>query len=590
MNATTAPSAAAVATGTASTGVSAASPPQTLKHDAAAPRHEPAAKPVVVPRCSSWFSMDKISPIEKRMLPEFFPKDSGAATTIKSTSSKTPQIYLKYRNYIINAYRQQPHVYLTATACRRNLAGDACAILRVHEFLTHWGLINYNVPPHAMPPAIHPNYALKPAVAEASTFPIPLTVAQAHTTSGQSLTGLWNCELCGIGAIEYELTPESRKKVAAQALNVAANGASSNVGATNKNATLVGFCTRPGSGICYDCYVSRCFPEGIDASEFVAVPKTARGEWTDEETQTLLSAIGDGGKEKESCDWNEIAVKVGTKTAEQCIVRFLQLPILDKLHQTEASSNSSVTGLPRPFAHAETANASLQEISQLVSQVDPFVAKAAARAAIGAVKQLHSMPASQTTEATEAIQTTEATTVAVKSEKVDAPKAEANGSSTDESVAMQDAAKAIADSVEAAGTAPAEPKPTNDEVKNEANTSANADVVMEDASGSPKKDASLEVTKEMLAVAREASNATAVSLLSARAFAIASSSTQESVRDLVSQLMQNQLQQMELKMQQLGVLERAIEAEREQLAKERYQLYLDRLAFAQEHLGGKQTS
>ena len=31
------------------------------------------------------------------------------------------------------------------TASRRNLAGDVCAIIRVHAFLEQWGLINYQV-------------------------------------------------------------------------------------------------------------------------------------------------------------------------------------------------------------------------------------------------------------------------------------------------------------------------------------------------------------------------------------------------------------------------------------------------------------
>lgn len=46
---------------------------------------------------------------------------------------------------MINAYRFNPSEYLTVTACRRNLAGDVCAIVRVHAFLEQWGLINYQV-------------------------------------------------------------------------------------------------------------------------------------------------------------------------------------------------------------------------------------------------------------------------------------------------------------------------------------------------------------------------------------------------------------------------------------------------------------
>lgn len=40
-----------------------------------------------------------------------------------------------------------PKTYLTGTTCRRNLAGDACGILRIHAFLESWGLINFTVDP-----------------------------------------------------------------------------------------------------------------------------------------------------------------------------------------------------------------------------------------------------------------------------------------------------------------------------------------------------------------------------------------------------------------------------------------------------------
>lgn len=59
--------------------------------------------------------------------------------------SKTPEIYLAYRNFMIDTYRLNPTEYMTSTAARRNLAGDVCAIMRVHAFLEQWGLINYQV-------------------------------------------------------------------------------------------------------------------------------------------------------------------------------------------------------------------------------------------------------------------------------------------------------------------------------------------------------------------------------------------------------------------------------------------------------------
>ena len=38
--------------------------------------------------------------------------------------------YMAYRNFMVDTYRLNPTEYLTSTACRRNLAGDVCAIMR----------------------------------------------------------------------------------------------------------------------------------------------------------------------------------------------------------------------------------------------------------------------------------------------------------------------------------------------------------------------------------------------------------------------------------------------------------------------------
>lgn len=93
-------------------------------------------QPIIIPSYASWFDLTTIHPIEKRSLPEFF---NGR------NRSKVPAIYKEYRDFMTNTYRLNPSEYLTATACRRNLAGDVCAIMRVHAFLEQWGIINYQV-------------------------------------------------------------------------------------------------------------------------------------------------------------------------------------------------------------------------------------------------------------------------------------------------------------------------------------------------------------------------------------------------------------------------------------------------------------
>lgn len=94
---------------------------------------------IILPSYSTWFDMNKIHNIERKALPEFFNSRNR---------SKTPHVYKDYRDFMINTYRLNPIEYLTVTACRRNLAGDVCAIMRVHAFLEQWGLINYQVRSH----------------------------------------------------------------------------------------------------------------------------------------------------------------------------------------------------------------------------------------------------------------------------------------------------------------------------------------------------------------------------------------------------------------------------------------------------------
>lgn len=96
---------------------------------------------IILPSYSTWFDMHTIHPIEKKALAEFF---NGR------NRSKTPAVYKDYRDFMINTYRLNPIEYLTVTACRRNLAGDVCAIMRVHSFLEQWGLINYQVSLHLL--------------------------------------------------------------------------------------------------------------------------------------------------------------------------------------------------------------------------------------------------------------------------------------------------------------------------------------------------------------------------------------------------------------------------------------------------------
>lgn len=120
---------------------------------------------IVLPSYSTWFDMNKIHSIEKKALPEFFNNRNR---------SKTPAVYKDYRDFMINTYRLNPVEYLTVTACRRNLAGDVCSIMRVHAFLEQWGLVNYQVTRTIM----------------LQSDPIVLTTTRSMLTNGRLTLGL----------------------------------------------------------------------------------------------------------------------------------------------------------------------------------------------------------------------------------------------------------------------------------------------------------------------------------------------------------------------------------------------------------------
>uniref|UniRef100_A0A8C2F760 SWI/SNF related, matrix associated, actin dependent regulator of chromatin, subfamily c, member 2 n=1 Tax=Cyprinus carpio TaxID=7962 RepID=A0A8C2F760_CYPCA len=134
---------------------------------------------IIIPSYAAWFDYNSVHAIERRALPEFF---NG------KNKSKTPEIYLAYRNFMIDTYRLNPQEYLTSTACRRNLAGDVCAIMRVHAFLEQWGLINYQVDSESRPtPMGPPPTSHFHVLADTPSSLVPLQPKASQTSSSQQM-------------------------------------------------------------------------------------------------------------------------------------------------------------------------------------------------------------------------------------------------------------------------------------------------------------------------------------------------------------------------------------------------------------------
>ncbi|XP_037130629.1 SWI/SNF complex subunit SMARCC1 [Syngnathus acus] len=270
---------------------------------------------IIIPSYSAWFDYNCIHEIERRALPEFF---NG------KNKSKTPEIYLAYRNFMIDTYRLNPQEYLTSTSCRRNLTGDVCAIMRVHAFLEQWGLVNYQVDSDSRPLPMGPP-------------PTPHFTVLADTPSG----------LMPLNHRPSPIPPPQQQM---------ANFADK---MKDKAIDLQNF------GLRIDQYKKNSKGKSVVSSR----------EWTEQETLLLLEAL-----EMYKDDWNKVSEHVGSRTQDECILHFLRLPIEDPYLESSESALGPLAYQPIPFS--QSGNPVMSTVAFLASVVDPRVASAAARAAL----------------------------------------------------------------------------------------------------------------------------------------------------------------------------------------------------------------
>ncbi|KAM4582669.1 SWI/SNF complex subunit SMARCC2 isoform 1-T1 [Fundulus diaphanus] len=274
---------------------------------------------IIIPSYAAWFDYNSVHAIERRALPEFF---NG------KNKSKTPEIYLAYRNFMIDTYRLNPQEYLTSTACRRNLAGDVCAIMRVHAFLEQWGLINYQVDSESRPtPMGPPPTSHFHVLADTPSSLVPLQPKTSQQTP----------------ATQPMMTFPDKVK--------------------EKPTDLQNF------GLRTDMYSKKT------ASAKSKSAASSMREWTEQETLLLLE-----GLEMYKDDWNKVSEHVGSRTQDECILHFLRLPIEDPYLEDSSSTLGPLAYQPVPFSQA--GNPVMSTVAFLASVVDPRVASAAAKSAL----------------------------------------------------------------------------------------------------------------------------------------------------------------------------------------------------------------
>jgi len=120
--------------------------------------------------------------------------------------------------------------------------------------------------------------------------------------------------------------------------------------------------------LCDACFNVAAWPSYLARADFVAIGEREAAAWTEEETLLLLEALeqqeevlgatthddeggscsgggggggGGGADGVHGYDWGAVAKQVGSKTAVQCLVRFLQLPVQ---LQADAAGVATSTG------------------------------------------------------------------------------------------------------------------------------------------------------------------------------------------------------------------------------------------------------
>lgn len=334
------------------------------------------------PKLASWYVPGKVHAVEKRALPEFF---------LGRFASKTPANYIQIRDAMIGAWRRAPSRYVTSTSLRRHLRGDACALLRVHTFLEHWGLINYGVDAEARPqPSAPPTpapvtdslrrrvIASRVHLEEAAGGPAAKrrrsSIASGRAAADAAGDGRAAADLSGsddedelvgleVGLAGGSAGPplfadDGRLLLADDKTSDAAGVDAGDVGGPGEAPAIEYHCdecgadcsrtrfhcaTRADMDLCARCHAARRYPRSMQARDFiqmtggVAAASSRSGgssaAWTDSETLLLLEALELYGDR-----WELVAEHVGSKTKDACVAHFLRIPIEDAFLGDEGTS------------------------------------------------------------------------------------------------------------------------------------------------------------------------------------------------------------------------------------------------------------
>lgn len=496
---------------------------------------------IIVPSYSAWFDYNSIHEIEKRALAEFF---NGR------NKSKTPEIYLAYRyvfkllfinwklisvfrNFMVDTYRLNPTEYITSTACRRNLAGDVCAIMRVHAFLEQWGLINYQVDADSRPTPMGP----------------PPT-SHFHILSDTP---------SGLQPVNPPKTPQPSAAKTLLDLDRAQD------------------IKREGA--------DQLSPFGLKLDQYAKKPAVLRNknaasltrDWTEQETLLLLE-----GLEMYKDDWNKVCEHVGSRTQDECILHFLRLPIEDPYLEDPEAGGALGPLAYQPIPFSKSGNPIMSTVAFLASIVDPRVAAAAAKSAMNEFASIKDeVPAAIMDAHLKNVEASStdgkydpAAGLALSGIAGTAPeKEEEDPKIKKEDIKEEE--KSETEKKNGVEETPSEEKPEEKEIA--AETEEEKEVKMECDEA--------DVKSEKVIRDSEMQSAAAAALAAAAVKAKHLAAVEErKIKSLVALLVETQMKKLEIKLRHFEELETTMEREREGLEYQRQQLITERQQFHLEQL------
>lgn len=316
--------------------------------------------------------------------------------------------------------------------------------------------------------------------------------------------------------------------------------------------------TRKNYELCPSCYADARFPSTMLSGDFVRLTADSLAPmhgtdqpWSDQETLRLLEAI-----EMHDDDWGAVAEQVGTRTREQCIQHFLQLPIEDpylddgavalagRIGAVDLGGGSKVAASEAslgplrysriPFDQAE--NPVMSVVAFLASAVAPGVAAAASGRAIDEMKK-------------------QAEKAAAKEKEKEEQRAAEKESDKPAELDSKDKNTDDKEGEKAQDEKPATPPKTQSEKQM-------------DVDGTPASSALPATQVEHLASVALSTSAATASHISNTALA--------SIHNLTAQLLQAQMTKLDLKLAAFSKLEDLVAAERDAVRKERRDLARER--------------